>query len=136
MTGLLPLGTTLPRGRYFAFDTSLSGPFPQTTGGGTSFLTGVTSLMALAAGETNEYVMVSAQVVAEYERKIADLQRTLLHYRALIANLLGPRDIQEELAEAYRTTPLDNESVRVIDSVILARVTSAATFRDFDQEDL
>jgi len=84
----------------------------------------------------NDFVTVRTEVILEYEQTIAQLRKQLLHYRQLVAELLGSREPHEEYGEPSAVVPIDAASIRVINSIAQARIPASATFRDFDEGEL
>ena len=82
-----------------------------------------------------EYLLVSGDVIFEYERQIADLRRELSHYRRLLASLLAPAEFAGEF-DHQPVIPLDPASTHVVNSIIDARIPVDATFRDFEEGEL
>lgn len=84
---------------------------------------------------TGAYMLVSPDVIYQYERRIAELQRELLHYRRMVARLFVA-GLRSEEYEPDPILPLDTASTRLINSVIDARIPSEAIFLDFQEGEL
>lgn len=104
-----------------------------TMSGGTSLLVGSE---IDASYSTGEYQLLRSEVILEYERTIADLRRQLLHYKRLVAHLVSPRDTESDYTGLRVVQPIDASSVRVVNSIVQARVPESSVFRDFDEEEL
>ena len=109
--------------------------FDTTMPGGTALISGTLS-GHLAAKRMNDFVTVRTEVILEYEQTIAQLRKQLLHYRHLVAELLGSSEPHEEYGEPSAVVPIDPASIRVINSIAQARIPASATFRDFDEGEL
>lgn len=118
--------------RLRATDMSLD----TTMWGGTSIYTGLASQMSYALGWQEEYIMLSADVVLEYERRLVALRRELVHYKRLVADLLGSKQALDEYGEIRPVIPMDQQSADLITSIVKAQIASSATFRDFEEEEL
>jgi hypothetical protein len=94
---------------------------------------GLTGFLS-GTGDTSEYVAVRIEEILEYERTIVELQAQLLHYR----RLLRRRPPQPDLALEYPepVLPLDAASVRVVGSILAARVPPSSTFTDSEEGEL
>ena len=109
--------------------------FDTTMPGGTALISGTLS-GPLATKRMNDFVSVRTEVILEYEQTIAQLRKQLLHYRHLVAELLGSSESHEEYGEPSAVVPIDPASIRVINSIAQARIPASATFRDFDEGEL
>jgi hypothetical protein len=76
------------------------------------------------------------EVIVEYERKIIELRRELIQYKRLVSQLLGPAVFQDEYDQPTAVVLMDAESVRVVNSIVKARVPASAIFRDYDEGEL
>jgi len=91
-----------------------------TMGGGTPLIVAVSK-----TGRADEYhVTVKLQLLQAYERAIFELQQQLLHYRALL-EVLMPTPTETE-ALRLECTPLNAASIRLLDSIVRARVPTSA----------
>src|SRR6266478_487238 len=132
---------TLPPTRFMSPDRtyspvntdSLMAFLDVTMSGGTSLLVGSE---IDASYSTGEYQLLRSAVILEYERTIADLRRQLLHYKRLVAHLVSPRDMESDYSGPHVAQPIDASSVRVVNSIVQARVPESSVFRDFDEEEL
>jgi hypothetical protein len=84
----------------------------------------------------DEYVLLRSEVILEYEQMISDLRRQLIHYKRLVAHLSAPQEVEEDFDSTRVTLPLDTQSIKVVNSVLQARVPQSAIFQDFDEEEL
>jgi len=109
--------------------------FDTTMPGGTALISGTLS-NSLVTKHRNDFVTVRTEVILEYEQTIAQLRKQLLHYRYLVAELLGSGEPHEEYGEPSAVVPIDPASIRVINSIAQARIPASATFRDFDEGEL
>jgi len=90
-----------------------------TMGGGTPLIVAISR-----AGRSDEFhVTVKLQLLQAYERTIFELQQQLVHYRTLIQDLL-PRNSEEEQLR-LEGAPLNQATVRVLDSIVRSRMTTA-----------
>jgi hypothetical protein len=103
--------------------------------GGTALISGTLS-GNLVTARLNDFVAVRTEVILEYEQTIAELRTQLLHYRRLMSQLLTPFDAREDYEQSSAVMPLNPASIRVVNSIIQARIPSSATFRDFDEGEL
>ena len=102
-----------------------------------------TSLIAYAMGGQLEqtdllshYVSIDFDVILEYERRIIELRQELLHYKRLLSKLLPEIGLKGEYIGPEPIIPLDASSVRILNSIISARIPPSATFVDFTEEEL
>lgn len=79
-----------------------------------------------------DYVTVKLQLLVSYERTIFELQQQVLHYKSLV-DVLTPRRVYEEEFR-LEETPLNAASVRVLNSIVGARISSSV-LRGLDEED-
>ena len=105
----------------------------STMSGGTSLLAGSEIDQSYSTGE---YQLLRADVILEYERTIADLRRQLLHYKRLVAYLISPRESEPDYGGPHVVQPIDASSIRLVNSIVQARVPESSVFRDFDEEEL
>ena len=110
--------------------------FDATMPGGTSLIGPLVVGNTLPMQTANNYLSTWADVIFEYERTLADLRRELLHYKRLVGHLLGPGEMKEEYQLADAVIPIDDASIRVVNSIVRANVPPSATFRDFNDEEL
>jgi hypothetical protein len=97
-------------------------------GGGTPLIVAVSR-----AGKTDEYhVTVKLQLLQAYERAIFELQQQLVHYKALLHDLLPRIPQQDQLR--LEASPLNAATVRLLDSIVQSRMTRAP-LRGQDQPD-
>lgn len=90
-----------------------------TMSGGTPLIVAVSR-----EGRADDYqVTVKLQLLQAYERVIFELQQQVVHYRALVDDLLPRPPQPEELR--LETSTLNNASVRLLDSIVSSRVTAA-----------
>jgi len=88
-------------------------------GGGTPLIVAISR-----ASRTDEYhVTVKLQLLQAYERAIFELQQQVVHYRALVEELL-PRSAQSDELR-LESSSLSTASVQLLDSIINSRVTTA-----------
>jgi hypothetical protein len=123
---------TFPRARVDPFELF----FDTTMAGGTSLFGDVMIDFVASRERFDDLVAVRAEVLLDYERTISDLRRELLYYKRLIAQMVGPTDIGEDYGQTDTVIPVDAISVRIVNSIVLARVPPSATFRDFDEGEL
>ena len=91
-----------------------------TMSGGTPLIVAVSR-----SGHADEYhITVKLQLLQAYERAIFELQQQLVHYRALVENLLPRAEPPEVLL--LESTALNPASVRLLDSIVRARASMAA----------
>jgi hypothetical protein len=109
--------------------------FDTTMPGGTALISGTLG-SNLGTKRINDFVTVRTEVILEYEQTIAQLRKQLLHYRQLVAELVGSGERHEEYGEPTAVVPVDPASIRVINSIAQARIPASATFRDFDEGEL
>jgi hypothetical protein len=114
-----------------AFD-PIASYLDTTMAGGTSLLVGFEP----AGQHTDDYVLLRSEVILEYEQLISDLRRQLLHYKRLVAHLSGPREAEEEYDSGRVVLPMDAQSIKIVNSIVQARVPDSAIFRDFDEGEL
>ena len=108
--------------------------FNMTMAGGTS-LAGL-SQNYLRQPAAAEYLLIAADAVFEYERTINELRRRLLWYEAVIAAFRRQSSPSDEYEEFPPVIPMNAPSVRLIDSIVSARVPNSATFTEFDEGEL
>jgi hypothetical protein len=128
--------------RYTSFNCTLNAADPislffDTTMAGGTALTGTT---VFRSGSVDQRFEDNAtgwmEVIVEYERKIIELRRELSHYKKLVSQLLGPGVSQDEYDQPTAVVFMDAISVRVINSIVKARVPDSAIFRDYDEGEL
>jgi hypothetical protein len=100
--------------------------------GGTALISG-TLRGTLASSRFDDFATVRTEVILEYEQTIAELRKQLLHYKRLVAQLIAPTDPHEDYEQPFAVIPIDPASVRVINSIVQARIPYSVTFRDFDE---
>jgi hypothetical protein len=110
--------------------------FDATMVGGTALIGGMSMDTSLVGEQVAEYVMIRAEVILEYERTVTELRQQLLHYKRMVSRYIGSGEFHQEYNEPPPIIPLDATSVRIVNSVIQARIPSSASFRDFDEEEL
>lgn len=87
-----------------------------TMSGGTPLILGVSR-----ADKAGEYhLTVKLQLLQAYERAIFELQQQIVHYKALIEGLLPSTEPPEQLR--FEATPLNAASVRLLNSIVEARL--------------
>jgi hypothetical protein len=87
-----------------------------TMSGGTPLILAVSR-----ADKAGEYhLTVKLQLLQAYERAIFELQQQVVHYKALIEGLLPMPESPELLR--FEATPLNAASVRLLNSIIEARM--------------
>lgn len=123
-------------GRPVNFADTFDFYFGSTMAGGTSLVELGASAAQLMQHDVTDYITIRTDVILEYERTINDLRRELLRYKRLLNQVLAPAEPTDTLADAYPVTPLDIASVRVVNSILSARVPPSATFTDFDEGEL
>jgi len=94
-------------------------------------MSGGTPLVVSRAGRA-DYVAVKLHLLLTYERVIFELQQQLTHYKNLV-DVLSPRPVQPEELR-LESTPLNAASVRVLNSIVSARIPATA-LRGLDEED-
>jgi len=98
-----------------------------TMGGGTPLIVAVSK-----TGRADELnVTVKLQLLQAYERAIFELQQQLVHYKALL-EVLMPKPAEAE-ALRLKGTPLNAASIRLLDSIVSARIPISAP-RGVDDE--
>lgn len=116
------------------------GPFAMlydvTMAGGTALIGTNLFDPDVPAHRPENYAATWAEIIIEYERKIADLRRELLHYQNLVTQLLGPFRSTDEYDHPTPVIAVDATSTRIVNSIIQARIPASATFREFDEEEL
>jgi hypothetical protein len=113
--------------------------FDATMVGGTALICGsdASASWEYSKGpQFDDYVTVRTDVILEYERAITGLRLQLLHYKRIIARLVGAGEARDEYAEVQPVMPIDPASVRMINSILQVRIPTAATFRDFEEGEL
>jgi len=80
--------------------------------------------------ELADYVVVKTDVIVQYERAIHELRREILHYMRLLSSL-RKQDLGERYLDGISPSHMDAASVRVLDSIVQARIPASATFLDF-----
>jgi len=99
-----------------------------TMSGGTPLIVAISK-----AGEPVDYqVTVKLRLLIAYERAIFELQQQVAHYKSLV-DVLTPRRGQPEEFR-LESTPLNAASVRVLNSIVGARIP-ASTLRGLDEEE-
>lgn len=97
-----------------------------TMSGGTPLIVAVARV-----GRADDYhVTVKLQLLQAYERAIFELQQQVVHYRALVEDLLPKSVHSEELR--LESAPLNAASVRLLDSIVSVR-TNANQLRGHDE---
>jgi hypothetical protein len=88
-------------------------------------------------GSFERYVMVRSEVILGYERTIQELRRELFHYKLLHAQAQTPTvAARDELRfEPSESTPMNADSVRILNSIIAATPHGSA-YEDTGQGDL
>jgi len=86
--------------------------------------------------DTGDYVTLRAEVILEYERTILELRTQLLHYKRLVAQVIQGPGLHEEYAESKPVVPVDAASIRIVNSILAARVSPDAAFVDFEEGEL
>lgn len=116
------------------------GPFAMlydvTMAGGTALIGTTFFTTDISANRMENNAATWTDIILEYERKIADLRRELLHYQNLVTQLLGPIQSTNEYDLATPVIAVDATSTRVVNSIIQARISPSATFRDFEEGEL
>lgn len=116
------------------------GPFAMlydvTMAGGTALIGTNLFSTDLPVHRMENYATTWTEIIIEYERKIADLRRELLHYQNLVTQLLGPLRTTDEYDHPTPVIAVDATSARVVNSIIQARIPASATFREFDEGEL
>ena len=103
---------------------------------GTSLITHTISGQLEQIGALSNYASVNFDVILEYERRILELRQELLHYKRLLSKLLPEMGLTEEYVGPEPIIAMDSSSVRVLNSIISARIPPSATFLDFKEEEL
>ena len=99
-----------------------------TMGAGTPLILAVSR-----AGRADEYhVTVKLQLLQAYERAIFELQQQLIHYKALVEDLLPKSSASEGLR--LQTVTLNPASVRLLDSITHSNASAAAQ-RGYEEPD-
>ncbi len=94
---------------------------------------GTPLIVAVSRGRADDYhVTVKLQLLQAYERAIFELQQQVVHYRALVEDLLPKSAQPEELR--LDSSPLNPASVRLLDSIASLK-TGAAQLRGHDEPD-
>jgi hypothetical protein len=109
--------------------------FDVTIGVGTTLVGANPGELSSSYDQTGTYMVVSRDVIYEYESRIAELRREVLYYRRMVARLIPSGSPSDEY-EPHPVIPLDSASTRVINSIIQARIPPEATFRDFEEGEL
>jgi hypothetical protein len=109
--------------------------FDTTMPGGTALISG-TLRDPIPSSRFDDFVAVRTEVILEYEQTISELRKQLLHYKQLVSQLIAPTNPREDYEQPFAVVPIDPASVRVINSIVQARIPSSATFRDFDEGEL
>ena len=78
------------------------------------------------------HVTVKLQLLVAYERAIFELQQQVLHYKSLVDVLSPKRTGMDELR--LEIAPLNEASVRVLNSIASARISRFA-FRGLDEQE-
>lgn len=103
--------------------------------GGTALISGGFLQTTLIAG-SDDFLAVKPEIILEYEQTIAELRRQLLHYKRLVANLVPATDTRDEYELASPIAPIGPASVKLINSIVSARIPASATFQDFEEGEL
>ena len=104
--------------------------------GGTALISGAILSGEMTFARPDEFVSLRVEAILEYEQTIAELRSQLLHYKRLVAQLLGPAGGKEDHEQPIPVIPADPASVRVVNSIVRAKVPTSATFREFDDGEL
>jgi len=88
-------------------------------------------------GSFERYVMVRSEVILGYERTIQELRRELIHYKLLHAQsqTLAVAEKADLRFEPSESTPMNADSVRILNSIIAATPHGNA-YEDAGQGDL
>ena len=97
-------------------------------GGGTPLIVAVSR-----AGKADEYhITVKLQLLQAYERAIFELQQQLVHYKALLQNLMPMTSEQDQLR--LDASPLNTATARLLNSIARSR-TASTPLRGLDEPD-
>lgn len=113
---------------HFIFDTTIEG--------GTGMLAGTVIAAAPFGFSSAQFIAIKAEALLEYERTIIELRRELLHYKAMVDELLGYSKGREDYDSPQVVVPIDQETVRIVNSVVEAQIPSSATFKEFEEGEL
>ena len=132
---LIPVAPRIPNyglgnldSTHFLFDTTIEG--------GTGMLVGTVVTAAPPGFSSAQFIAIKAEALFEYERTIIELRRELLHYKAMVDELLGFSKRREDYDSPHVVVPIDQETVRIVNSVVQAQIPSSATFREFEEGEL
>ena len=109
--------------------------FFDNTIGGTTLVGAMQEEFSPGYDPTGACVVISSDVIYEYERRIAELRLEVLHYKRMVARLM-PAVRPSEDYEAFPVMPLDGASTRLVNSILEAQIPSDAMFRDFEEGEL
>lgn len=99
-----------------------------TMSGGTPLIVAVSR-----TGKIDEsHVTVKLQLLQAYERAIFELQQQLVHYKTLL-NVFMPVPAEAEALRLDSSEPLNAASVRLLNSIVSARIPDSAR-RGMDEE--
>lgn len=100
-----------------------------TMGGGTPLIVAISK-----TGKIDDYqVTVKLQLLQSYERVIFELQQQVVRYKSLL-NLFATPHLETESLRLESTTPLNAASVRLLDSIVSARIPNANPRTDDEGE--
>jgi hypothetical protein len=116
----------------YAFDSFLN----FTMAGGTALVASAMPWGGLALASLPDYVSVRLDFILQYERTILELQRELLHYRRLLSRFMEQTEVSAEGPGLETVVRLDAQSIRVLNSIITARVPERGAFLDFEEGEL
>jgi hypothetical protein len=120
---------------YPPLGVNATGLFFDCTIGGTTLVSSTQEEFSPTYDATGAYMVISADVIYEYERRIAELRLELLHYKRMVVRLFAQGQTPEEF-EPNPILPLDSASTRLVNSIVDARTPSGAIFRDFQEGEL
>jgi hypothetical protein len=106
--------------------------------GGSSALFGDAGV--LSEGETpllgldEEAILVNPSVIRTYQRIIFQLEAQVFHYKTLFSQLSRRPAPSEEIVEL--STPINQASVRTLNSILQARISAENILRVFDEEEI
>jgi hypothetical protein len=99
-----------------------------TMGGGTPLIVAISK-----TGKIDDYhVTVKLQLLQAYERAIFELQQQLVHYKTLL-DLFMPGSVRTEPLRLDSATSLNAASIRLLDSIVSARIPTSAP-RGLDED--
>lgn len=130
--GMFPQGTAWQGWQTDPFEDF----FTTTMAGGTSLVAPGSIIGPQATGEFGDLVTVTTDVILEYERTILELRRELHHYKRLLSRFLPRPEVEEAYVEREAVRPMDAASVRVLNSILTAKIPRSATFLDFEEGEL